>query len=80
MVATAWTAPRWMKDHHIWSGYSMLNESFYQTWADYILKFFDEYEKNEIKFWGMTSGNEPISGFSSRVKINSMGWLPELQV
>lgn len=71
-----------MKDHHVWTGYSMLKESHFQTWADYTLKFFDEYEKKGIKFWGLTTGNEPLNGFYNfpHTKINCMGWIPEMQV
>lgn len=82
LMATPWTAPPWMKDHRVWTGYSLLLEEHFQTWADYIIKFFDEYEKAGIKFWGMTTGNEPLNGFfnTKRNLINCMGWIPEVQV
>lgn len=82
LFGSAWTAPPWMKDHHVWAGYSMLNETMYQVWADYTVKFLDEYEKKGIKFWGLTTGNEPQTGFYKYpyTKINGMGWIPENQV
>ncbi|KAJ8924253.1 hypothetical protein NQ315_007045 [Exocentrus adspersus] len=78
LFASAWTAPPWMKTNNDWAGTGFLKEEFYQLWADYILKFFEEYAKQNVTFWGMTTQNEPIDGFVPNVilKINDMGWSP----
>ncbi|KAJ8974328.1 hypothetical protein NQ317_002511 [Molorchus minor] len=82
LFGSAWSAPLWMKTHKLWSGYSSLKEEYYQAWADYAIKFFDEYEKYDIAFWGMTTGNEPLNGFFPHENslINALGWIPHLQV
>ncbi|KAG5897982.1 hypothetical protein JTB14_007927 [Gonioctena quinquepunctata] len=81
LVASPWTAPRWMKTIKVWSGYSMLKPEYYQLFVDYIIAFLDEYKKCGIDIWGLTTGNEPLNGFrtTSEMRINSMGWIPELQ-
>lgn len=78
LFATAWTAPPWMKTDNSWTGAGSLKEKYYQTWADYHVKFFEAYQQNGIEFWGMTTGNEPEDGFlpSNISKLNSMAWTP----
>ncbi|KAJ8912280.1 hypothetical protein NQ315_016778 [Exocentrus adspersus] len=82
LLASAWTAPPWMKTNNVYTGYSLLKDEYYQLWADYMLKFFDQYQKHGVKFWGVTTGNEPVDGFFSHTasKINAMGWVPSNQV
>lgn len=41
--------------------------------ANYMLKFFEEYKKQGVEFWGLTTGNEPINGFRKTL-VNCMGW------
>ncbi|KAJ8974330.1 hypothetical protein NQ317_002513 [Molorchus minor] len=81
LFGSAWSSPLWMKDYKVWAGYSFLKEEYYQAWAEYTVKFFDEYKKHDIEFWGMTTGNEPLNGFFPHEisKINSLGWIPYLQ-
>lgn len=45
-------------------------------------RFLEEYKKQEIDIWGITTGNEPLDGFwaKSHNLINSMGWVPIDQV
>lgn len=78
LFASAWTAPTWMKTNNDWSGIGSLKDEYYQLWADYILKFYQEYDKQNVTFWGMTTQNEPIDGYFPKFfsEINSMGWLP----
>ncbi|KAJ8963242.1 hypothetical protein NQ318_018708 [Aromia moschata] len=78
LFASPWTAPAWMKTNKGWAGIGFLETEYYQVWADYIVKFFDEYEKHNISFWGMTLQNEGINGFVSDAlsRINAMAWLP----
>lgn len=39
-----------------------INGAYYQSYAKYIVKFFEEYSKNGVLFWGVTTQNEPSSG------------------
>lgn len=79
LFASAWTAPLWMKDHKIWVGYSMLSETYGKVYAEYLKKFLDEYQKQGVHWWGISTGNNPSSGFRKK-EPNSMGWVPDLQV
>lgn len=79
----AWTAPLWMKHHEVWEGYALLKRQYYQTWANYALKFFDECAKHNITYWGMTTGNEPTLGYGKipeKPVFGSMGFNPDDQV
>lgn len=53
---------------------SFLEEEYYQLWADYYIKFFDAYAENDVKFWALTTQNEPRTGFLG--VINSLAWTP----
>lgn len=57
-----------------------LKREFYQVWANYFLKFLDAYKKEGITFWGITTGNEPNTGFFPFVKIPTVAWTSEEQV
>ncbi|PNF36457.1 hypothetical protein B7P43_G15864 [Cryptotermes secundus] len=76
LVACAWTAPPWMKTNGDYSGFGFLKSEYYQAWADYLVKFLDEYKKQGLEFWGISTGNEPINGIIPVNRFNSMGWTP----
>lgn len=59
ILASPWTAPRWMKDNNAWYGGSLKSE-YYSTWALYISKYIKEYEKLGIPIWAITPENEPL--------------------
>lgn len=52
---------------------------YYQTWANYYLKFFQSYKQQNIDFWAVTAQNEPTDGtfliiiyfITSVTKLNS---------
>lgn len=55
-----------------------MKDEYYQLYADYIRKFFDEYRERGIEIWGITPGNEPLDGTTElSLGINAMGWHPE---
>ncbi|VDM75513.1 unnamed protein product [Strongylus vulgaris] len=66
LFASPWSAPGWMKTNGRMKGGGMLkgavNGEYYQSYAIYLTKFFEEYAKNGVPFWGMTLQNEPSSG------------------
>lgn len=76
LIATAWSAPPWMKSNKAITGFGFLRNKFYNTWANYHLKFLDEYERYNITIWALTTGNEPINGIIPVIRFNSMGWSP----
>lgn len=53
----------------------MLKSKYYQLWADYYIDFFDAYFHENIKFWGLTTGNEPATGLTPLI-LPTTGWLP----
>lgn len=44
-----------------------------------MFRFFDEYKKHKIEFWGVTAQNEPADGNIPGFSFNCMGWNAENQ-
>jgi len=70
IISSAWTAPAWMKDIEDWyipgsadnswcgTGGALKPEHF-TTYADYLVKYLQEYRNEGINIWGLTPVNEP---------------------
>jgi len=70
IIASAWTAPPWMKDIEDWyipataendfhgTG-GALKPEYVQTFADYIVRYLDAYRLEGVDIWGLTPVNEP---------------------
>lgn len=58
LFASPWTPPAWMKDNHEFCHGGRLLKEYYQTWADYIVRYVTEYGKEDIHFFGLTVQNE----------------------
>ena len=78
----AWSSPRWMKSNNKWTGFSHLKTEYYQTWANYHVKWLELMEENGLPIWAISTGNEPLNGvaFMFFVKFMSLGWTPGNQV
>lgn len=78
----AWSSPPWMKSNNKWSGRSRLKKEYYQTWADYHLRWVELWEKAGLPIWAISTGNEPTNGVALMifVKFMSLGWTPSQQV
>jgi len=50
-----------------------------QSWADYHVRFLDAYAEHGLKFWALSTGNEPINGIVPIIRFNSLGWTPSRQ-
>lgn len=74
----AWSPPPWLKTNNAWTGPSVLNRKYFQTWADYHLKYLELMDKAGIKMWAISTGNEPMNGIIGWgfVKFMSLGWTP----
>lgn len=70
IIASAWTAPPWMKDNNAWyepgsvennwKGYGgSLQQEHYRTYARYLVKYLKAYQDQGIQIWGLTPVNEP---------------------
>ncbi|XP_034240369.1 lysosomal acid glucosylceramidase-like [Thrips palmi] len=80
VMASAWTAPPWMKTNNQFVG-GVLRPDMYQAWADYHVRFLAEYAARGVAVWAVTTGNEPINAFFTPllIRFNSMGWTPMTQ-
>ncbi|KKD60687.1 glycosyl hydrolase [Grimontia sp. AD028] len=70
IIASAWTAPPWMKDINTWfikgseendwegTGGSLKPE-YESTYADYLVKYLEHYKEAGVDIWGLTPVNEP---------------------
>jgi len=61
MFVSPWSPPAYMKSNNDMLHGGKLKSEFYQTWADYYVKFIKAYEKAGIPVWGMTIQNEPMA-------------------
>ena len=63
IMASAWTAPPWMKDIEDWyrdgSG-GELKPEYVATYADYLLRYLDAYAAAGVYVWSLTPVNEPL--------------------
>jgi glucosylceramidase len=63
IMASAWTAPPWMKDIDDWyrsgSG-GTLRPEYAATYADYLVRYLDAYAEAGVDLWGLTPVNEPL--------------------
>lgn len=70
IIASAWTAPPWMKDIGTWyipasatNGWQgdggRLRGEYVPTYADYLVKYLDAYRSAGVEIWGLTPVNEP---------------------
>jgi len=61
VFVSPWSPPAFMKDSkNMLKGGKLLPE-FYQTWADYYVKFIQAYEKEGVPVWGLSVQNEPMA-------------------
>jgi glucosylceramidase len=87
IVASAWTAPSWMKDIEDWyipgnpeNNYQgtggSLKKGYEETYARYLLKYLDACREKGIEIWGITPVNEP---HGNNGQWESMHFTPETQ-
>jgi glucosylceramidase len=67
IIATPWTAPRWMKlnqysntSYNSWTG-GRLNPSYYATYGEYFVKFIQAMADNGITIYAVSPQNEPLN-------------------
>lgn len=61
LFASPWSPPGWMKDNQEMLHGGKLKPEFYQSWANYYVKFIQAYQKEGIAFWGLSVQNEPMA-------------------
>ncbi|KAE8288843.1 Glucosylceramidase [Larimichthys crocea] len=86
LLASAWSAPAWMKTNDALIGKGSLKGKpggkVHKTWAHYYIRFLEEYAKYNLTFWALTTGNEPSAGrmtnyrlWASLLRSRGTGWL-----
>ena len=63
ILATPWSAPRWMKTNGGWIGGS-LNTSNYGDYATYFLDYLNAMKAQGITIWAITPQNEPENPYN----------------
>lgn len=61
LFVSPWSPPAWMKDNNNVLNGGKLLEKYKQSWANYYVKFIQEYEKEGIPIWGLSVQNEPMA-------------------
>jgi len=61
MYASPWSPPAFMKTNGNMLQGGKLKPEFYQSWANYYIKFIEAYEKEGIPIWGLSIQNEPMA-------------------
>ncbi|XP_015269325.1 PREDICTED: glucosylceramidase-like [Gekko japonicus] len=83
LFASPWTAPIWMKTNNDWKGKGSLKgdagNRIHKTWANYFIRFLDEYAKRNLTFWALTAENEPTAGLMANYPFQCLGFTPEQQ-
>ncbi|CAD6199337.1 unnamed protein product [Caenorhabditis auriculariae] len=83
LIASPWAAPGWMKTNgQMQDGGQLLGDfggPYWQTWTHYLIRFLEEYGKNDISFWAMTPQNEPANGNIKGYPFQTMFLSPEME-
>lgn len=61
ILGSPWTPPFWMKDNQSPIRGGKLLPKYYQTWADYFVKFIQAYQKKGISVFAVSVQNEPAA-------------------
>ena len=61
LFVSPWSPPAFMKSNGSMLHGGELKKEFYQSWANYYVKFIKTYEKEGIPIWGLTVQNEPMA-------------------
>ncbi len=59
--ASPWSPPGWMKTNNEMLHGGKLKPEYFQTWADYFVKYVKAYEAEGIPMWGLTVQNEAMA-------------------
>lgn len=59
--ASPWSPPAWMKTNNNMLQGGKLKPEYYDSWANYYVKFIQAYEAEGVPVWGITIQNEPMA-------------------
>lgn len=74
IVAAAWYAAPWLRANHEWNGFpnNQILPEYYQTWAEYHVRWLNLMKADGIPIWGISPGNEP--SFMRLMSVPTMSW------
>ncbi|CAA3019407.1 glucosylceramidase isoform X2 [Olea europaea subsp. europaea] len=73
LFGSSWSPPAWMKDNEsLVRGHLIDSDQIYESYAQYLVKFYNAYKSHGIEFWGGTLQNEPIAALSPGYNFNSL--------
>ena len=61
LYASPWSPPAWMKTNNDMLYGGKLKPEYFQTWADYFVKYVKAYAQQGIPIWGLTVQNEALA-------------------
>jgi glucosylceramidase len=61
LFASPWSPPAFMKDNNNMLKGGKLLAEYYDSWANYFVKFINAYKQEGINIWGITIQNEPMA-------------------
>jgi glucosylceramidase len=61
LLASPWSPPAFMKDNNSMIFGGKLLPEYFESWANYYVKFIEEYRKQGLNIWGITVQNEPAA-------------------
>lgn len=61
MFVSPWSPPGWMKDNKEMLHGGKLLPAYYQSWANYYIKFIKTYQEIGIPIWALSVQNEPMA-------------------
>lgn len=61
VYASPWSPPAWMKSNESMLQGGKLLPRYYQSWANFYIRFIKAYEALGIKLWGVSVQNEPMA-------------------
>lgn len=87
IIASAWTAPAWMKDTGTWyqpgtpeNGFNgtggVLKAECQSVFAEYLIKYLEAYRQRGVPIWAVTPVNEPLG---NNGQWESMHFTPDSQ-
>ena len=66
-----------MKTNNKINGSGRVKPNLYDVYANYIIRFLEEYRNEGIEMFGLTSQNEPLSGAKEEWHFNQCIWYPQ---
>ena len=61
LYVSPWSPPAWMKDNNNMLQGGKLKPEFFQSWANYYVKYIKSLENDGIPVWGLSIQNEPMA-------------------